>query len=326
MNYARIPSIMVLAFRAVCVDGGTIISVEKDAASGQWSITEAGHPVLRYNYQTNFPGALLDKVRPDDRKYARARSDYIHPLYGFDGEELTCDWSVDHPHHRGIYWAWPEVDYRGERGDLHALQRVFARPTGRCTAQAGPVFAEIAAENLWLWEDREPIVNEHTVIRVWRSNPAGRLIDLEFRFSALKEDVAIARRETKLYGGLNLRFAPVQEQQIVSFCDPVGTLPRRTWGELSGLFTGGKTTTGLAMFPNPANPDFPGDWIQYPEINWLQPAFPSAGSRYVLKKECPLVLRYRLWLHTGRADATQLAALWTDYAHPVRASILRGSQ
>ena len=82
----------------------------------------------------NLAGALTCLGDFDEalRIYARARSDYIHPLFGLEGETLTKDWSTDHPHHRGIYWAWPEVDWRGQRGDLHALQHVFARPTGKC--------------------------------------------------------------------------------------------------------------------------------------------------------------------------------------------------
>ena len=92
---------------------------------------------------------MLNEVAPANRIYARARSDYIHPLYGLNGEVLTRDWPVDHPHHRGIYWAWPEVDYGTNRGDLHALQKVFARPTGRVRLANGRRFAEV--------EGREPL-------------------------------------------------------------------------------------------------------------------------------------------------------------------------
>ena len=38
-----------------------------------------------------------------DGKYTRAN--YIHPLYGLDGEVLTEDFPRDHPHHRGVFWA-----------------------------------------------------------------------------------------------------------------------------------------------------------------------------------------------------------------------------
>ena len=293
-----------------------LMRVRRDANRGQFELSEAGKPVLRYNYQTNEPGGLLAKVTPDNLKYARARSDYIHPLYGPDGEELTKDWSVDHPHHRGIYWAWPEVDYHGERGDLHALQRVFARPTGKCEARNGSVCALIDAENIWLWDDREPIVRERALIRAWRAGRTGRFIDLEFHFTALKDDVALARRETDKYGGLNIRLAAVRDQEIVFHSDPTGTALRRAWADLSGVFPGGKEA-GLAVFQAPGNPDYPGDWIEYPELNWFQPTFPTAGTRYVLKKDRPLVLRFRLLVHPDKAHPAGLAEDWAAFARPV---------
>jgi hypothetical protein len=284
--------------------------------AGQWLLSDSDKPILRYNYQTNEPGELLAKVHPGNRKYARARSDYIHPLYGPEGEELTLDWPIDHPHHRGIYWAWPEVDYLGQRGDLHALQRVFTRPTGQCAGQSGSVFAGIEAENLWLWEDREPIVRERAVIRAWRGGPRGRCIDLEFHLTALKSDVALARRDTTHYGGLNIRLAKVKDQRINLHTDPAETNPRMAWAELFGLFNGGSQPLGLVVFQHPANPQYPGDWIQYPDLNWLQPTFPASGARYLLHKDQPLVLRFRLWLHTGQAAEQMLADVWTACANP----------
>ena len=99
------------------------IRAVRDSTSGQIDIREGDRPVLRYNYQmVQPPAGFLDRVAPECRKYAAPRSDYIHPLFGLDGEKLTDDWQKDHPHHRGIYWAWPEVDYRGSHSGVHALQ------------------------------------------------------------------------------------------------------------------------------------------------------------------------------------------------------------
>ncbi len=47
------------------------------------------------------------------------------------------------------------------------------------------------------------------------------------------------------------------------------------------------------------NPDYPGDWDEYPELAWVQPTFPASGSRYPLSTEKTLVLRYRLIVHAG---------------------------
>lgn len=285
----------------------------QDPSTGQVEFTEAGRPVLRYNYRSIEPGDLLNQVTEGNRIYARARGNYLHPLHGLEGEVLTRDWPVDHPHHRGIYWAWPEVDFGTDRGDLHALQRVFARPTGRLNLESGPTFAQVDAENLWLWEDRDPIVRERAVIRAYPATPPGRIVDLEFHFVGLKDGVTIARRGTSNYGGLNLRLATPQSQRIIVHQDPPGAGPRRAWSDLSGVFSGTKTS-GLSVLQHRDNPEYPGDWVQYPELSWVQPTFPSAGTRHPLPPDRPLTLRYRLWLHAGTTPSPEdLATLWDTW-------------
>jgi hypothetical protein len=244
--------------------------------------------------------------------YAVPRSNYIHPVYGPGGELLTRDWSRDHPHHRGIYWAWPEVDFGSKRGDLHALQIVFARPTGKIKLQNGPVFAQIEAENLWMWKDSVPIVNEVAVIRAYRSTARGRVIDLAFRFIALKDSITIARRDTKLYGGLSIRMQTPKLQEISVFSDSSNLLPVRAWSDLSGIFAGAESPSGLTVLQDQQNPDYPGDWIQYPELSWCQPTFPASGTRYTLSRGKPLVLYYRLLVHQGTKPDHDLSSMMWD--------------
>jgi hypothetical protein len=292
--------------------------VRPDQASGQFDLTDATRPVLRYNHATIVPGDDVTNVAPANRIYARARSDYIHPLFGLDGETLTRDWSVDHPHHRGIYWAWPEVDWRGQRGDLHALQRVFARPSGQCKLTSGPVFAQLEAENVWQWETGESLVHERAIIRAWQAGGDGRLIDLELQFTALHDPVLLARRGTEHYGGLNIRLARVADQEITFHTDPTNVTPRMAWAELTGRFGAASEPSGLVVLQHHANPDYPGDWVKFPELNWFQPTFPTSGSRYELKPGVALVLHFRLWLHRGgQAGAETCAAQWRAYQSPL---------
>jgi hypothetical protein len=198
-------------------------------------------------------------------------------------------------------------------GDLHALQRVFARPTGDPILTSGDGFGQIKAENLWLWEDSTPIVREISIIRAYRNEERGRYVDLWFQFTALEDGVTVARRDMDKYGGLNVRLAPVQNQVITFHTDDEDSNRRIAWAELAGIFEGGTSLTGLSILQNEANPDYPGTWIEYPDLNWFQPTFPASMTRFPLRKEEPLVLQYRLWIHRGRADDESHAEVWLDY-------------
>lgn len=294
---------------------------EFDRSTGHATLWEGDEAILRYNYDTvNPPAEFLDQVNPGNRKYARPRSNYIHPLYGLSGEVLTKDWSIDHPHHRGIYWAWPEVDYQGQRADLHAWQGVFARPTGAMVVRSGHGFAEIEAENLWKWNDKLAIVREQAVIRAYSQQADGRYVDLQFSFVALEDDVSLARRETNLYGGLNFRFAPANDLQLVTHQDPDDSHLQRSWGDVLGMWGDSSQVAGVAILEKQSNPHYPGEWVSYPELPWLQPAFPRSGKRFVLRKGVPLVLEYRIWLHRGQLQESEYSEQWRRYQSADRLS------
>jgi len=304
----------VVAEQAPGVIASGALAVRKLADGGSLEIVAGDRPVLRYNYQlVPEPPEVKGRINAGNRKYAVPRCDYIHPLYGPKGEVLTDDWVPDHPHHRGIYWAWPEVDWQGKRGDLHALQQVFARPTGKVDTAQGPDFAQITAENEWRWEDRTPIVREQVTIRVGRQAGPGRCVDLHFRFTTIGDNVQVARRGQNLYGGLNVRLSQTTDQQITPFTDPPTATPRRAWAQRSGVPRGGQAAVGLTILQSPTNPDYPGDWVQYPEIFWIQPTFPAAGTRYTIGKDRPLELHYRLWISEGKLGPETLKQLWDAY-------------
>ncbi len=309
-----------------------VMKATLDPNSGQVLIEEEGKKVLQYNYKTVYE---KDVVRLVDEKleehtraesdtfvttniYAVPRSDYIHPLYGLEGEMITRDWPPGgHPHHRAIFWAWPEVEYGTERGDIYALQRVYARPSGKIEYKSGPVFAEIIAENLWMWENTEPIVREHAVIRVYRATSTTRIIDLTIKLDAIKDSITIATRNTDSYGGLNLRMMTPESQEISYFTDETDSKPLRAWSDFNGIFQGAESTSGLMVLQHQDNPDYPGDWIEYPDLAWVQPTFPASGSRYPLSTEKTLILCYRLIVHAGGRPDVEISEKRWDAYHEV---------
>jgi methane monooxygenase PmoA-like len=302
-------------------------------------VSEGSMPVLRYNQGTVPPPAEIVEHFEKQKKppFFYARGDYIHPVYGPDGEELTDDYSMNHPHHRGICWAWPVVCWKGESRDIWAVRvlpeepgGVWARPVSLDRVEAGPVLALIEAENVWKWGDEDPIVQEFVTIRAFRGRDRCRFIDVDIRLVALVDDLSIGGRPSAGYGGFTFRTYPEFDQRKIDMhIDPASATPREAWFHLTGNFPGGKGAAGMALMEHVTNPDYPSypdpqtsDRIPdaYPRWRTVQPAWP--GDRKVpLAKGEPLVLKHRLWIHPGLSDDKTLSDVWAAYAQPVSTSL-----
>jgi hypothetical protein len=291
--------------------------VKVDEARHHYELFESRQPVLRYNQGTVPAPAGIDT------NYARG--DYLMPVHGPNGEVLTDDYPKDHPHHRGIGWSWPVTRWGNEVRDIWAVQGVWARPVAMRRVQTGPVFALFEAENVWKWGDTQPILRELVLLRVFREAGGNRFIDVELQLTALAEGVAIGGRPHGGYGGFGLRAAPAQERVITRHTDPPTAATRRSWLDYSGIFAGGRGPAGLAILEHVSNLFYPNELKEYPELNYVMPAFP--GEREVpLSKDKPLILKHRLWIHQGKATPDQLAEVWAAYASPPRAQVQQKNQ
>jgi hypothetical protein len=143
----------------------------------------------------------------------------------------------------------------------------------------------LEAENVWKWGDKEEIVRERATITVLPEKDGRRVIDFEFQFDALVPGVTIARRHQDAYGGFNCRFSTREHQKIVT---------NRAWAVITGIPPAGKQPVSVGIIQRETNPEFPGDWVQYPNLNWLQPTFPAKGKVYELNPGTLLLLRYQL--------------------------------
>jgi len=283
--------------------GGQRLKVVYDAAEGRVDVSENGIPVLRYNHgTTSVPEGIGSEY---------ARGDYIHPLYGLDGEILTDDYPKDHAHHRGVNWSWATLQWRGETRDPFAVRGAWARPVD-LRAKSDAESATIEAESVWKWDDKEPVVAETVVIRVFPADAQGRVIDFEIRLKALVEGIEFAGRLKEGYSGFNARMAPGDAQEIRLHADPEGASPRRAWGDYAAVFPGGKGRSGLAIFQCETNPQYPSEWREYPSLNFFQPAFPG-GALIPMPKDETITLNYRVWIHRDAPDETALARQWDIY-------------
>jgi hypothetical protein len=87
--------------------------------------------------------------------------------------------------------------------------------------------------------------------------------------------------------------------------DSTGADERVAWQSATGIWKDATKPAVWAVFEKKTNPDYPGDYVEYPDLPWFQPTFPSGGTRFELKKGKPLILKYRLWIRSGDAPTEQ---------------------
>jgi len=273
-------------------------------------LSEDGAPVLSYVY-----GMHLIEGVPEDRR----RANYIHPIYGLDGEIVTDDFPEDHYHHRGLFFAWPTVVVDGDSLDLWHIDNIEKRFESWIVQESGPVFARFGLKNAWHTKTRRA-VEETVYFTVYRKGEKGRIIDVELTLEALDSDVFIAgSSDPKGYGGCNFRPAPSQEEVITSELGEEGDsdLRRFPWADYSAVFEGAEKRSGVSIFQHTDNMNFPAGWCLR-HYGFLGVAWPG-NNPYLLRTGRPLTLRYRVWVHRGGADDGGSAAAYEMYVNTMNA-------
>lgn len=269
-------------------------------------VYEAGKPVFVYNH-----GMMRREGVPGDR----ARSTYLHPIYGPDGEVLTDDFPKDHYHHRGLFWAWPHITVGGREYDLWMLRGLQQRFEEWLIREAGPTNAKLAVKNGWYVGDQR-VLEETVRIVAHPGRGEGRALDVELTLKPVGQSVTLRGAKDKSYGGLSFRIAPGTNTVItiptgVTRQDmPVTKLP---WADLTRLLTGRDRPSGAAIFIAPTHPDFPPEWLTR-HYGVLCVGWPGVNER-VLEPDEEVRLGYRLWVHRGTATTKELA---DEYARWVR--------
>jgi hypothetical protein len=264
---------------------------------------EGDRPVFVYNH-----GILHRPGVPADR----ARSTYVHPLYGLDGEVLTDDFPKDHYHHRGLFWAWPHVRIGEQHYDLWMLQGIEQRFERWLKREAG-ASATLGIENGWFVGNRK-VVREQVWFRVAPSSPEGRTLDVELNWTPLDKTLTLEGAEGKSYGGLTLRFAPRTNTVITT---PLGQGPkdlsitRLPWADFSARFAGRAQASGAAIFVAPDHPDFPPEWLTR-HYGVLCLGWPGVKSKTFQPGET-IRCRYRIWIHRGAPDVEKVTQAYREY-------------
>ncbi len=303
--------VFALSFMAAILCGGTARMNAADSfrftnvTDKLLALFEGMRPVFVYTHGViqQPPGVPAD----------RARSTYVHPLYGLDGEVLTDDFSNDHYHHRGLFWAWPHVRISDQHYDLWMLKGIEQRFVRWLTREAGPGGATLGVENGWFVGNRK-VVQEQVWFRAAPSSKDERVLDIELTWVPLGEPLTLEGAEEKSYGGLTLRFAPRTNTVITTLLgqgDKDLSITRLPWADLSARFAGREQSSGAAIFVAPDHPDFPPEWLTQ-HYGVLCLGWPGVKPKTFQPDET-IRCRYRVWIHRGVPDVEKVKQAYRAY-------------
>lgn len=248
------------------------------------------------------------------------RSNYIHPLYGLDGEIITEDFPEDHKHHRGIFWAWHQL-YVGDTriGDGWEVKDISWDVISLDTIGPGASQKILKTQVLWkspLWKDKQgnekPLVHETNHISVYPKRKNFRLIDIQIELLGLVPDMRLGGSEDeKGYGGFSIRMKLPED---IEFKDKDGTvLPQnlsvhgKGWMTIYGTLEGLEAKTSVTIIPHKDNPGYPNPWILRSKASMQNAVFPHPGAIPIpLSTTAPLQLKYRLLIGDGTVGTKQI--------------------
>ena len=245
---------------------------------------------------------------------------HIHPIYGLDGEILTDDYPSDHYHHRGLYFGWPRIRIEEKQYNNWALTTMQYRFEKWLYQETGPVCALLGTQSGWYIGDTR-VMEEIVHYSVYRtSSDVGRALDVNVQWRALDKTVEILGEPNKGYGGFNLRYAPREETTITT---STGLQQKDVlhqsfpWADLSARFDGRKTMSGMAVFQDRQNPDYPAIWLLrhygFQGICW-----PGMTTRVFKPGEESVDANFRVWIHRGGAKQGQVSKAYEAFDAPYR--------
>lgn len=249
-----------------------------------------------------------------------AFNNYLHPLYDLKGDTLTEEFPKDHPHHRGIFWAWHQLYVNDSSiGDGWMMQN-FSMEVISANSTMEAEHAHLDTHVQWkssAFEYGKPFVEEHTSIIVYPKQADSRKIDFEISLKALVPGVEIGGSDDiKGYGGFctriklpeNLTFTaakgqvtPTEEQVVAG-----------SWMDFSWYDSTRQDESGLAILCHSNTPNYPAPWILRQSGSMQNIVFPGA-ERIEISMDEPTVLRYRLIIHNGNTDKAHITEGQSEY-------------
>ena len=243
-----------------------------------------------------------------------SRCNYIHPLYGTDGTNLTEDFPPDHLHHRGVFWAWHQILIDNKLvSDGWELKKFQQKVTDvEFRRQKGIGILNITVD--WkspLWKNgSEAYLQEETQITMYPKTGNYRRIDFEIKLKSLTDHLSIGGSDDeKGYGGFSVRLKLPAD---ISFTGQNGLTAPQNLAINAGnsmnihgsLLKNGKNA-GVVIWSNPQNPAPSTNWILRKSASMQNAVYPGRQPVSIPVGQ-PLVLKYSLLVYEGQMSMKQI--------------------
>lgn len=232
-----------------------------------------------------------------------ARTNYIHPLYGLNGEILTEDFPGDHPHHHGIFWAWHQLYVDGKRIADPWLNQGVKWKVLKTETEVQKGKAILSSEILWLDKSTlKAVIKEDLQIYFERREADVFSLNFNIELTALVDAVEIGGSEDeKGYGGFSARLKLPEDVIFSSVGGEVQpkNLPVQAgpWMNISGYFDPKSPyPSGIVIMGEPERLPFFQGWILRRANSMQNMAFPGKTPIKIEKGET-LALRNQLLIH-----------------------------
>ena len=294
-------------------------------ANGMQLKTSDGRVVLEY---------LTSK--PADVPLAGPNTACFHPINTPSGERVTALAPDDHLHHRGMYIAWHDSEFRQPitrtsptsplwgwnvtKADFWGWG-VYAPRDGRVieTREVKLKTADVSSATIEIhndWSVNKRKMAEETTLTTVVERSGVYVIDVVFRLAVLVD----YQLNKQGFSGFNFQARKDGESYYtypggtVPFPDAHYSAPETNWpgapwyGYVVKLSNG--KTVGAAVLDHPSNP--PTTWHGSRGLWMLNPNMAAVGP-YTIKPDAPLTLRYRVVVHDGATPAALVNTLSDEW-------------
>lgn len=296
------------------------VAQDEETFHGEWAEedayvtlrTPAKQPILRY---------VTDRLPTGEKGPSVEGACFTHPIMTPGGEIVSDMAPADHPHHRGVFCGWVQVE--GEQSGDWWGWGAKAPKEGRLVLNREARVTERSAERVTLRLINSWRAGEETVLgeRLTLSATAAEgchILDFDYKFNVpSRTSVRIVENP---FGGFCYRARPRGTLEVtgpdgkVSLPDAVfnkaeTNWPASRWYDLTYRTPAG-TATGVAVMDHPSNPL--STWHGVRGLHMLNPCIVAQSSHAIEFGE-PLYLKYRLVAHDGDAAAVDLLRLYNQF-------------